>query len=302
MPLVLVSLGCGQDQTDTGEFQRAQEDDARAAAVRAGVGVRIVMGNASTSEQSKQIWEAIRTPKATRPVAVVAEPATSGGLTQVGRAAVAAGMGWVLVGDAADELEALRNDFPEQLAAWTAVDNEGIGLLLAQIAIRLLPGGGNVLVIEGPPHSAATLGRRKGLENGLRGSTIQIAQKLWANWKPAGAQRAADMWLRVGGSKAIKPDLVISQNDEMVTGFVRAVQASKPDWTEISAIGCDGLAGGGKAMVRNRVLAATIVTPPATGPGVDLVVRSLQGERVPLRSHIPVQAYPPLAELRARSR
>jgi len=66
--------------------------------------------------------------------------------------------------------------------------------------------------------------------------------------------------------------------------------------------GCDGLPEGGQKLVRERVLAATIVTPSNAGPAVDLVANALEtGERPPAQLVLPPRSFPPEAELLRRS-
>jgi inositol transport system substrate-binding protein len=215
----------------------------------------------------------------------------------VARATLEAGVGWVLVSDSSRYLDVLRREFPDRLVAWACVNNEEIGNLQAEMALRFLPGGGKVLVLEGPTATSTTIQRRRGLENRLRGSRVQPSKTVSADWKCAGAERATETWLRLVGNAAVRPDLVISQNDEMAEGALQALHANRPDWGKLRAIGCDGLPGSGQRLVREGVLAATIVTPPATGAGVDLVVKSMRGEQVPPGLSIRVRPYPALEEL-----
>jgi len=299
-PWILVSLGCGRPQPGPHEFQHSQESEARAAAERGAVEVRFAVAEADPSRQIQQLADAIGAPAADRPVAVVVEPAVSTGYEEIARAALEARTGWVLAGDDAGYVDALRAEFPGLPVAWACVDNEEIGRVQARVALALLPQGGKALVLDGPTASSTTMKRRRGLEEGLRGSKLEVIKTLSADWKPAGAEKVAQTWLRVAGKAAVKPDLIVSQNDEMAEGALRALHALRPEWGKVRAIGCDGVAEGGQRLVREGVLLATIVTPPATGVGVDLVVQAMQGRKVPPCYRIPVQPYPALQELAGR--
>lgn len=101
----------------------------------------------------------------------------------------------------------------------------------------------------------------------------------------------------MAGSAASRPDLIVSFNDEMAMGSLEATRAVRPDWKGVRAIGCDGLPDGGQRLVEEGVLAGTVVTPATTGPGVELVARSLRGEQVPPASSVPVRPFPPLDAL-----
>jgi ABC-type sugar transport system substrate-binding protein len=121
-------------------------------------------------------------------------------------------------------------------------------------------------------------------------------QTLVSDWKTAGAEQVAESWLGLAGGSAARPDLVISQNDEMAVGVLRAFAAMRPSWGKVPAIGIDGLPDYGQRLVNEGVLSATILNPSPTGPGVDLVARWLRGEKVTSVT-IPVRPYPSIEEL-----
>ncbi len=293
-PWVLVSL-----LAENQEYQHLQASEARAAAARGALDARVVFSDNDPTRQIRQISDAIGGPEGSRPVAVVAETAGSVGFERVARSALEAGVGWVLVSDNPRYLDGLHREFPDRLVTCVRVDNVGVGRLLAQMAQALLPGGGKLLTVEGPTAGAATLQRRRGLEEGLHGSSVQIVKTLSADWTAAGAQKATESWIRLAGKAAQRPDLVVSLNDEMAAAVLQAVRANRPDWGALRAIGVDGLVDGGQRLVREGILAATIVTSTTTGPGVDLVVRFLRGEKVPLVSDVGSRPFPSLEQLRA---
>ena len=293
-PWVLVSL-----LSDHQEYQRLQASEGRAAAARGGLDSRVVFSESDPTRQIQQISEAAGAPEGSRPVAVVAETAGSVGFERVARSVLQAGIGWVLISDNPRYLDSLRREFPDRLVASACINNEETGRLLGTMALTLLPTGGKVLCVEGPTATAATLQRRRGLEDGIRGSSIQIAKTLGSDWTSAGAGRVTEAWLKLAGKSAQKPDLIVSLNDEMAVGVLGAIHAVHPDWGKIPAIGCDGRPDGGQRLVKEGVLAATIVTPATTGPGVDLVVKSTRGEKVDLSAAIPTRPFPSLEELAA---
>jgi ABC-type sugar transport system substrate-binding protein len=293
-PWVLVSL-----LTDHQEYQRLQASEARAAAARGGLDAQVVYSENDPTRQIQQISEAVAAPEGTRPVAVVAETAGSVGFERVARSVLQAKVGWVLVSDNPRYLDMLRREFPDRLVASACINNEEIGRLLGKMALALLTGGGKLLCVEGPTTTAATLQRRRGLEDGIRGSKVQIGKTLGSDWTAAGARKVTDTWLRLAGKSALKPDLIVSLNDEMAVGALEAIKANHPEWGKIRAIGCDGLPEGGQRLVREGVLAATIVAAASTGPGIDLVVRAGRGQKAETAASIPVRAYPSLEQLSA---
>ncbi len=271
---VLLSL-----TTEGQEYQVAQAAAGKAAAARAGLEVRIVYSNLDPTVQVQQIGAAIGAPAGSRPGAVVVETAGSAGFERVAGAALEAGVGWVLVSDRPRYLDALRREFPGKLVAATGVDNVEIGGLQARLALALVPGGGRLLAVEGPSTTAAAIQRRRGLEEGLRGSKLQIGKTVTANWTTAGAAKAVDQWLRLLGKAAPRPELVVANNDEMAVGAVQALQAARPEWGKLPAIGSDGLPDGGQRQVREGLLSATVITPATAGTGIEVAARSWPASR-----------------------
>jgi len=288
-PFVLVSL-----LTDQQEYQRLQAAEATAAATQGGIDARVVFSKNDPALQIQQISDAIGAPEGGRPLAVVAHTAGSFGFERVARAALEVGVGWVLVNDSPRFLDNLALEYPGRLVAATCIQNEDVGRLLARMALKLCPEGGEVLTVEGPSAMAATLQRRRGIEEGLRGSKLRIVKTVTGDWTTAGAEKSVTSWLRFTGKGAVKPELILSLNDEMAEGALRAIQANRPDWGAVRAVGCDGLPEGGQRLVREGVLAGTLVVPATTAPGVQLAIKAWRGEQAPRFTAIPVHPYPPL--------
>ncbi len=57
----------------------------------------------------------------------------------------------------------------------------------------------------------------------------------------------------------------------MAAGARNAIAARKPEWLNVPFTGCDGLVDGGQRLVNEKVLAATVIMPPSTGPAIDLI-------------------------------
>ena len=283
--------------TEKQEFQRVQAEEARAAAARAGLDAEIVWAENNPVVQVQHIYQVVNAPAGTRPVAMVVQPAAAAGLETAARAAVQAGIGWVLLGDRDAMLDPLRREFPGKLVASVATDNQEIGRLQARLFRALLPRGGTLVYVEGPSFGVAALHRRKRMQEGLAGSGIETAKVLSGDWTGASAERAATLWLRLA-LQVPRPDLVGSQNDEMALGVRKAISALRPEWTDVAYTGVDGLPGGGQRMVREKTLNATIITPPPTGLAVELVARALRGETVPPSTLMPPRIFPAPEELK----
>jgi ABC-type sugar transport system substrate-binding protein len=291
-PWVLVSL-----HSDKQEYQLAQADDARRAADKAGLEVRVTYFDSDPKKQVQQISEVVAAAEGLRPVAVVAETAGSVGFERMARTALEAGVGWVLASDNPRYLDSLHREFPGKIVSSACANHEEMGRLLGRMAAALLPSGGKLLVVEGPTATAATLQRRRGLEDGIRGSKTVIGKTLGADWTSGGAGKAVEFWLKLAGKSAQRPDLLVSFNDEMAVGALGALEHMHPEWGKITAVGCDGLPEGGQRLVREGVLAATIVMPTTAGACIELVARAMHGEEIPITTSIPVRPFPTMEGL-----
>jgi ABC-type sugar transport system substrate-binding protein len=297
-PWMLLSL-LKEDQ----EFQQMQAEDAKAAAARAGLEVRVVFSNNDPARQIQQMEEAIAAPPGARPLAIVAETTGAVGFERVAHSALKADIGWVLVGSGTPKhLDNLRREFPDLPIVAIHVDNHEVGRLMARMALALAPASGKVMVMEGPSMNATTLHRRQGLEEGLRSSTLKIGKSLGADWTVAGAAKAVEIWLKLAAKSAVRPDLLVSMNDEGAAGALQAIRTLRPEWGAIPAVGCDGLPNGGQKLVREGVLAGTVVIPSGTGAAVELVDGWRSGRRGETSISLPVHTVPTVEELAARKR
>jgi ABC-type sugar transport system substrate-binding protein len=289
-PRVLVSL-----IDEAQEYQRLQAEDARAAGARGGLQVEVAYCGADPAVQVRHVTEAVRRPPGERPAAIVLQPAAVAGLEEAASAALAAGACWLSL-DAAVYLDRLRRAFPGRVTAAVTVDNREMGRLQARLFRALLPRGGKVLYLEGPSMFPTTLRRREGVQEGLRGSGVEIVKTLTGDWSEASGERAIAFWLRLSERK-LRPDLVGAQNDLMAAGARKAIQAIQPAWLDVPITGCDGVPGGGQRLVRERALAATVIQPPAAGAAVELAARALRGEAVPPITYLPLRTFPPIEQL-----
>ena len=83
----------------------------------------------------------------------------------------------------------------------------------------------------------------------------------------------------------------------MALGTRAVLTAERPDWSEISLLGCDGLPAGGRRLVDTGVLAATVVKPPESGTAITLLANAQQTKQIPDTTYLPVESYPSLNQL-----
>jgi ribose transport system substrate-binding protein len=136
------------------DYQQEQASAAEKAARRLGVDLQIVHANSDAVTQSQQLLHFIQGSAASRPDAIVFEPAGGTGFPQVARAAVAADIGWVILNHEADYLGQLRQSCHVPVFAISS-DHGEIGKIQGKQFAELLPQGGSILYIEGPANSSA---------------------------------------------------------------------------------------------------------------------------------------------------
>jgi ribose transport system substrate-binding protein len=274
----LVASFLSRDQ----EFQLLQAEDARAAAGRHGFEIEILFADLNAVEQIQQLFRFIHLPAAERPAAIVVETVTGEGLERVARNAADAGVGWVLLNRRVAYLDELRSAHPGLPLATVGTDQAEVGRIQGRQLRALLPGGGPVLYVQGPPDTSVAQERLAGVREGM-GEGFEV-RMVAGQWTEKSAEKSVQAFLRLKTNESFVPRVVASQNDAMALGARRAVSGladreRKQAWNAVVYAGCDGLPEGGQKLVKEGKLAATVVTPSNTGPAVDLVAAALRTGR-----------------------
>jgi len=145
-------------------YQQQQAAGAMEAARQLGADVQVVHSDSDAVKQSQQILEVIQSRSNPLPDAILFEPLTSTGLVRAGEAAVAAGIGWVVLNSDVDYMERLRGKTKAPVFIVTR-DHTEIGRIQGRQFEALLPAGGSILYIQGPANSSAAIQRTIGLES-----------------------------------------------------------------------------------------------------------------------------------------
>ena len=252
--------------TNDNDFQMEQAAAAEEAARRLGVNVQILYADSDSIMQSQQLLKIIQSRSDSHPDGILLEPVGSTALPQVARAAVSAGIGWVVINRESEYLPDLRKSFRVP-AFCVSTDHEETGRVQGRQLAAMLPKGGSVLYIQGPSENAAAKGRLAGMYE-AKPADVQV-KILRGNWTEAGAYKAVTSWLRLSTSHQNQIDVIASQNDAMAVGAKKAFQElpnneERDRWVNLPYMGCDGVPKTGQAWVRSGLLAATIVIPPLT--------------------------------------
>lgn len=294
---VLVSL-----ITEDNDYQMEQAASAQAAALKLGASVQVIYANNDAVQQTQQILSFIQDP-AKRPDAILVEPVGTA-MPQVAKAAVAAGIGWVVINAGVDYIPQLRQHAMVPIFA-VASDNEEIGKIQGQQIAAILGGEGCVLYIEGPAGRDVAKTRTKGMM--LTKPPLVSVKTLRGDWTQRSGYHAIESWLSLSTSRDLHVGMIVSQNDDMAMGAHRAFEELadlriRDTWLRLPITGCDGVVKAGQAWVSQGWLTATIVSPPLIGDAMQLLATALKsGSQPPEWTLVASSSFPGLQELeRAR--
>ncbi|MGB2591681.1 MAG: substrate-binding domain-containing protein [Candidatus Acidiferrum sp.] len=268
---------------DDNDYQIEQWESAEKAAHKTGAEAQVIHAQNDAITQSTQILKAVQAPKELRPDAIIFEPVGGTALPQVARAAVSAGMGWVVLNRDASYIEELRKTSSAPIFALSS-DHAEIGRIQGRQMAALLRGGGSVLYIQGPSENSAAKERTAGMQE-TKPANVQITL-LKAQWTQESAQKSVRSWLKLTTSQRAAVDLVSAQDDSMAMGARDAFKEltnedERERWLKLPFTGCDGLPKTGQVWVRNGTLAATVFVPPNAGQAIEMLVEALQNRKRP---------------------
>lgn len=294
----LVSLTTGDN-----DYQIEQAQSAEQAARKFGVEIQTIYADNDAITQSTQLLKAIQSDEAQRPNAIIFEPVGGTALPQVARAAVSAGIGWVVLNREANYVPELRRSSTAPICVVTS-DHLEIGRIQGRQFTALLPHGGAILYIQGPSENSAARERTTGMQES-KPANIHVTF-LRGQWTEESAQRAVRSWLKLTTSHRAAIDLIGAQDDAMAIGARKAFEelaneSEKERWLKLPFTGCDGLPKTGQAWVSSGLLAVTIFVPPNTGQAIQMLVEAMQqGKKLPERALTVPVSIPSLQELKPR--
>ncbi|PWT80125.1 MAG: hypothetical protein C5B58_12250 [Acidobacteria bacterium] len=297
---ILVSL-----TTNDNDYQVEQASAAEEAARKHGVELQLLYAGNDAINQSTQLLKAVQSAEDERPHAIVFEPVGGTALPQVAKAAVNAGIAWVVLNRDAPYVPELRQSGKTPVFVVT-VDHVDIGRIQARQCMALLPKGGTILYVQGPSENSAAKDRAKGMTERLPSNLHLVTLK--GQWTEESALKAVRSWLKLTTSKKTTIDLVAAQDDSMAIGARKAFQEllseiERERWLSAPFLGIDGLPKTGQAWVRSGLLRATIFSPPNTGQAMDMLVDALRnGKPQPERALSQPLSVPPIESLKPQAK
>lgn len=284
--------------TDDNDYQLEQAASAQAAAVQLGASVEIIYAGNDAVHQTQQILKFIQEPSR-RPDAILVEPVGTG-MAQIARAAVGAGIGWGIVNSQVDYVQALRQHALVPIFSIVS-DHEAIGKIQGQQMGAILGDKACVLYVEGPSTRDVAKIRAKGMM-ATKPTGVEI-KTLKGDWTQKSGYNAIKSWLALSTSRQMHIGMIAAQNDDMAIGARRAFEElgnlqDRDFWLRLPFLGCDGVARAGQEWVRQKKLAATVVSPPLVGEAMQLLAQSLKaGSQPPERTLVAPISFPAVQEL-----
>ena len=287
--------------TNENDYQLEQAMAAEDAARRLGVEVQIIYADSDSITQSQQLLRVIQSHADSHPDGIIFEPVGGTALPQVARAAVTAGIGWVVLNRDVEYIPELRRSQRVPIFAVTS-DHEEIGRIQGSQFSGLLPRGGSVLYIQGPSESAASKQRTTGMYETKGDVQVKLIK---ANWTEASAYKAISSWLRLSTSRQSHMDVIAAQNDAMAIGARKAFQdlpenAGRDHWLNVPYLGVDGVSKTGLDWIKRGLLTGTVIVPPNTSKALEMLTHAIQtGVNPPERTTTVPIAFPSIDVLSA---
>jgi len=285
--------------TEQNDYQLEQAASAQAAARKLGANLQVIYANNDAVQQTQQILQYIQDP-AKRPDAILVEPVGTG-MPQVAKAAVSAGIGWVLINSDVDYLGQLRQH--SLVPVFSVQSNhEEIGRIQGHQIGAILGDEGCVLYIEGPGVRDVARMRTKGMM-ATKPPKVKV-KTLKGDWTQQSGYHAIQSWLTLSTSRELNIGMVVCQNDDMALGARRAFEEivdlkERDAWLRLPITGCDGVPKAGQTWVRQERLAATIICPPLLGDAMQILASSrMTGRQPEERTFSSAASCPPLGDLK----
>jgi ABC-type sugar transport system substrate-binding protein len=287
--------------TEQNDYQLEQAASAQMAAQKVGARVQIIYANNDAVQQTQQILQYIQEPTK-RPDAILVEPVGTG-MPQVAKAAVSAGIAWVVINSHVDYLSQLRQHSMVPIFSVMS-DHETVGKIQGQQMAAILGEEGNVLYIEGPGGRDVSRLRTKGM---MTTKPPKIATKtLKGDWTQRSGYNAVKSWLALSTSREMHIGMIVCQNDDMAIGARHAFEEigdlqERDSWLSLPITGCDGVPKAGQTWVRQGRLSATIFSPPLVGPAIEMLASSRAGgQQAPERTLVAPSSFPALNDLKRK--
>jgi len=172
----------------------------------------------------------------------------------------------------------LSSDISKEVGqVWSGSENYSAGKIQAEYIVKELNGKGNIVILRGPMGHLAEIERYEGYMNILKKyPSINIVYDQTANWQREQAMAIMENWLQSGK----KIDAVLSQNDAMMLGALKAIEESgKQD--KIITAGIDAIEEALDAIKAGRLDATCFQDSRGQAfAAVEMAIKASKGEKI----------------------
>lgn len=172
-------------------------------------------------------------------------------------------------------------------------DERQSGTLEMQEVCKLLGGKGKIVVMMGELSNQAARQRTQDVLDVIARPEckgIEILEKQTGNWKRTEGTDLMTNWISAG----IKPDAVVSNNDEMAIGAIQSLKAAGVPMDKIVVSGVDATQDALAAMKAGELDVTVFQNAAAQGSGaVDTALKLAKGEKVDQMVWIPFELVTP---------
>ncbi|MCM2402896.1 substrate-binding domain-containing protein [Rhizobium sp. S153] len=249
-------------------------------------GLKIISENAE-GDTAKQL-EQMRKFVADKVDAIIVAPSDGDLGPQMSKIASDAGIPLIYVNNEPSNLAEL----PEKQAV-VASDEKDSGTLETREVCRLLNGKGKAVVMMGELFHAAARKRTEDVSDVLSTDAckgIQIVERQSANWSRDQADSLMQEWLKAG----VKFDAVITNNDEMALGAIRAMKNAGISMDTVVVAGVDATDDALAAMVAGDLDVTILQNAAGQGKGaIEAALKLIKGDKVEKTNYVPFELVTP---------
>jgi ABC-type sugar transport system substrate-binding protein len=290
--ILLVLTGDPSGETD--HYQVLQEQEAQSEAAAGGLQLEVVF--ATGFDHLRVIRKRLREEGQPPLDAVIVEPSTISSAVLLLKQ-LKGTTGLVLLNAWAPEVEEFAREWGSLPFGTVSTDHLGIGRIQGRQTNALLPEGGQILCVTGPPGSSAAVHRLEGLRSVVGDRPLfEVAAGYWTE-VDGGA--AFDRWYGIYRKRAFRVDVIAAQSDELAMGVKRAAEAltdpaHREMLTKAPLLGVDAVPAFGRKLVDEGTLRASVTTPANTGEAIRHLRRFWEMKRpLPLQALTEPTPYPP---------
>jgi ABC-type sugar transport system substrate-binding protein len=274
--------------------------DGLTSALRYGLLVSESDAQNNSALQVEQIQNSLRAPEGLRPRAILVAPVEDGPLRAPAREAARLGVTWVSLNRACDYVAELRREFPLVGVFSVQPDQDQIGRIQAEQVRLVLPEGGEVAYIRGPPLTVSADQRAASFRGALGGTPVRVTP-LSANWSVEGGGQALKHWLSLGVHGSAARWAIVAQNDSMAYGARLALEEAFPRQlgeSKTPVLGCNGARDFGLRLVIDGTLTSTVIVPSPVRTAMETLAVMFAGGPPPHTDiNISVSSFPELSAL-----